>query len=682
MPNPTIPNFPPQGIQAQLDLLYLYNPDVANKMLEELQAGLIELEQLQEQVEKALQDMQGVLRYKGSVETEADLPTEGNVIGDVWNITSTDENVSWDGTQWDKFGSAIDTSNLVTQEEFEAVKNVVPANASTGNMLVTEEDLFKHSDLPSQTGNEGKFLSTNGETPVWEDIPAGPTNALLDLSNSGTTDYNLWTNGSVGNAKQKNQTVYGNGARSNSGPSAVFGSQAKASNGIAIGSGAQTTQGVAIGNNVKANVGSVIIGNNVYNATFPTLTSTVLLGPYYPDSDTSEPIKYRGFYWSTDILDDETQKVLVWKMLDGATGLIPVERVAVGGTAGQVLSKTATGMEWIDAPAGGGSGLPDQTNHTGFLQTNGKDASWSDKAALINNTSARNTTAINTGAAITASSSVVIGGSYDFPGKSGLIQIGQYNSSANSYSIGIGFSPTSSGYQSIALGYSATASGSEAIQLGNGTNDNAKTFQVFDHQVIDQNGHIPFERMNQVVKHLDTMPTAYRILNDVVMYTGATDETYTNGSFYQWQQTGTQTPEFSGSSSEITITDAATFYAFVETECGELLEVNDAISIDYNKMDFGGTVEETLNLSIRRGAAEVGSAYIRSLTGSGLSITGDFAMAEFTVTQTNSTYGWTEISTGGGGGVTEVFHDETLTGKGTEEEPLSVVQPQIILRRW
>nr|DAP41093.1 MAG TPA: hypothetical protein [Caudoviricetes sp.] len=30
------------------------------------------------------------MRYKGSKDTYADLPTEGNVIGDVWNITTAD----------------------------------------------------------------------------------------------------------------------------------------------------------------------------------------------------------------------------------------------------------------------------------------------------------------------------------------------------------------------------------------------------------------------------------------------------------------------------------------------------------------------------------------------------------------------------------------------------------------
>ena len=47
MPNikvePTIPNYPPQGIQAQLDLLYLWNPDAANDLIDQLNTALEEV---------------------------------------------------------------------------------------------------------------------------------------------------------------------------------------------------------------------------------------------------------------------------------------------------------------------------------------------------------------------------------------------------------------------------------------------------------------------------------------------------------------------------------------------------------------------------------------------------------------------------------------------------------------
>lgn len=269
MPNPTIPNFPPQGIQAQLDLLYLYNPDAANELIAQMQAGLIELNELKVQIEKALQDMQGVLRYKGSVETRDDLPTSGNVVGDIWNIVETNENVSWNGNEWVPFGSSIDTSSFAkitwvtdnfinadastytlaslrdpfnysnarlykifnegkmptrdtytllslgwTYNDSNNIPTLVASNVATGkfyyyhgsyadctpeawqaftfdggelsqqvakiaaaipdsagplNLLITENDLMEHTELPAQPGNAGKVLSTNGVTPIWAD---------------------------------------------------------------------------------------------------------------------------------------------------------------------------------------------------------------------------------------------------------------------------------------------------------------------------------------------------------------------------------------------------------------------------------------------------------------------------------------------------------------------------------
>lgn len=66
-----------------------------------------------------------VMRYKGSKDTYTDLPTEGNVIGDVWNITTADiaqgikagDNVAWNGTGWDILGGAVDLSGYATKTD-------------------------------------------------------------------------------------------------------------------------------------------------------------------------------------------------------------------------------------------------------------------------------------------------------------------------------------------------------------------------------------------------------------------------------------------------------------------------------------------------------------------------------------------------------------------------------------
>lgn len=74
-----------------------------------------------------------VYHYRGSKTTYADLPTEGQVVGDVWNIETMDmdhgimpgDNVAWNGTSWDKLAGTIDLSGYVTTEQFLPIKNAV-----------------------------------------------------------------------------------------------------------------------------------------------------------------------------------------------------------------------------------------------------------------------------------------------------------------------------------------------------------------------------------------------------------------------------------------------------------------------------------------------------------------------------------------------------------------------------
>lgn len=48
------------------------------------------------------------MHYRGSVPTQADLPSSGNVAGDFWNVVDTGNNYAWDGTEWDYVGSLVD----------------------------------------------------------------------------------------------------------------------------------------------------------------------------------------------------------------------------------------------------------------------------------------------------------------------------------------------------------------------------------------------------------------------------------------------------------------------------------------------------------------------------------------------------------------------------------------------
>lgn len=63
--------------------------------------------------------------FKGSVDTIEDLPTEGNVIGDVWNVRKNDTNYAWTSEGWDALGGAVELASL------------------TANGLMSKEDFAK-----------------------------------------------------------------------------------------------------------------------------------------------------------------------------------------------------------------------------------------------------------------------------------------------------------------------------------------------------------------------------------------------------------------------------------------------------------------------------------------------------------------------------------------------------------
>lgn len=63
--------------------------------------------------------------FKGSADTIEDLPTEGNIIGDVWNVRKNDTNYAWTSEGWDALGGTVELSSL------------------TANGLMSKEDFAK-----------------------------------------------------------------------------------------------------------------------------------------------------------------------------------------------------------------------------------------------------------------------------------------------------------------------------------------------------------------------------------------------------------------------------------------------------------------------------------------------------------------------------------------------------------
>lgn len=102
--------------------------------------------------------------FKGSVDTIEDLPTEGNVIGDVWNVRKNDTNYAWTSEGWDALGGTAELASL------------------TSNGLISKEDFAKLQDI--EAGAQVNKIETitkrvelnvvNKNVTIPEDVAIGP----------------------------------------------------------------------------------------------------------------------------------------------------------------------------------------------------------------------------------------------------------------------------------------------------------------------------------------------------------------------------------------------------------------------------------------------------------------------------------------------------------------------------
>jgi len=81
-----------------------------------------------------------VYKFKGSVANFASLPSTGQTIGDVWNVTDTGINYAWTGTLWDDIGGveALATASndgLMSSSDFAKLLAITGTN--TGDQTLS-----------------------------------------------------------------------------------------------------------------------------------------------------------------------------------------------------------------------------------------------------------------------------------------------------------------------------------------------------------------------------------------------------------------------------------------------------------------------------------------------------------------------------------------------------------------
>lgn len=473
---PQIPNYPPQGIQAQLDLLYLWNPDAANELIKQL--------------EELIKEVQSNLDYNKLVNKPTLDTTSTKALG-----TGTEEvagvvklhKVSKTGSYEDLndqpdldlyatktalaagLGSKADLSTVNTirtdlddlGDQVHEIEAKVPAAATADNQLA--DKAFVNSSINAVAAYyitstpEGDSFATKA------DLDKGPYYFQGEARVPTTNDYAL---------VKADETHDGSAARY-------------------MYDGKQWDYQYTLNDTpfTQAQVDAINSG-----------ITAGLVSKYNAAADTVDALDSEVGTLKTEMATAQSDIGALKTASNTQAGLISVlqndkaDKTALPqnqtGTAGQVYTKTDTGAEWQDAS--GGSSLPDQTGNSGkFLTTDGTNASWSDKP-LVNTSTALQAIGVGTNTA-TGYTSISIG-NYGYGGEaSGLSSIVLGSGNATGTGTVLIGSYTTGGYPSVSEEYSFQ------VALKN------KTYKV-----IDVNGLIPSERLaadgttGQVLSKTDT----------------------------------------------------------------------------------------------------------------------------------------------------------------------------------
>ena len=143
------------------------------------------------------------MHYKGTKPTQAKLPSTGNVIGDVWNVTDTDTNYAWNGSTWDAFSSSIDLSGYATKEELSQKADTT----SLGNYVPKSGDTTVSGNLTANSFIGTLMGNASSATKATQDANGKVINATyatkqeldnyLKLSNTSQVELTVgdWTTG-------------------------------------------------------------------------------------------------------------------------------------------------------------------------------------------------------------------------------------------------------------------------------------------------------------------------------------------------------------------------------------------------------------------------------------------------------------------------------------------------------
>lgn len=366
--------------------------------------------------------------------------------------------------------------------------------------------------LPSQTGNAGKFLTTDGTDASWSDKPlvntATGANSLTILGTASTAADTI----NIGRSSSVNNKSYAIAIGNNA--------QAKDYNAIAIGrdSDATYSSSIALGNGAKMWGSGVGVAVGIEAGNYPNATAKccTCIGAY---AKASAPYAIEINASDTTLTNSEQGTLCVglrhnnsgvnYKLLD-SDGTIPTDRFTTTPSADgtyyatlSISSGTAT-RSWgtINALVNKATG----TESLGILSST-FSYTYSTVCGSIAYASGNNATVVGYNS-VGNTDAVAVG--YQADTKQGGVSIGKWagehsNCGARSVYIGQSATGSSSATDGIAIGYWVQAKAQHAIQLGSvsssaaTTNSDANTFKVANangnFELMNANGNLPADRL-------------------------------------------------------------------------------------------------------------------------------------------------------------------------------------------
>lgn len=446
-----------------------------------------------------------VYRPKGNVETYADLPVNNLSVGDVYNILDTGANYVWtDENKWDKLSETVDLTPYLTKEEasktYSTSSNLNTLETNIENKLSDIQNNFytknetntlleqKQDVLTVGAGLEIKngVLSNTQTSAEWGNIQGDITlqsdlqSALDDKANNNEVVH-LANNETISGAKTFAQPIkIQNGAGTGS---LIVGGDVNAGT---VTNGTRKLARVAVPTQNNKDLTAILLGFdsngddalNVKNNTYDSIS----FGGQTKITNATSPMSLGFCVTKTRNSTSASDKVYVLEA-DSNEARFNVQPNYKG-------VNLATTVDVTNALSGYAK-LTDIPDVSSYLEN---QADFPGSLAIgENNTISRN--------------SVALGLNNEAQGQFSTT-LGSNNYSYNDYNICIGEWCDCTGQNSICIGNEAMTADENSIQLGQGFNFVPNSFQVFEHQLLDNNtGLIPDERLSTNIARTVDIPT-------------------------------------------------------------------------------------------------------------------------------------------------------------------------------